>query len=202
MSLELQTRDMRLMNQCKELMSHLEASPATLPFEPRVIHTSSRTAELRALDTKVLSDPQLVQAPKTYAASKYLATLMMVYFDRLHGATGSSAQGPRSVRCVNVDPGAVRTNVMDEGFRAEGSGLAVYIAIMRWGYWLAFTFVSSKSHDVQSSSDPVVQIRPRINLASWIPGKRITRHGLRFLAGSSLYAGNPRLPRTSFSDLG
>lgn len=130
--------------QSKELMGSLQASPASLAFEPRVIHTSSRTAELRALDPNVISDPQLVQAPRTYAASKYLATLMMVHLDRLYGSPSGDKQSPRPVRCVNVDPGSVRTNVMDEGFKAEGSGLAIYIAIMRWGYWLAFAFVRTK----------------------------------------------------------
>jgi NAD(P)-dependent dehydrogenase (short-subunit alcohol dehydrogenase family) len=95
------------------------------------------------LDDDILTDPQLVQAPRTYAASKYLATLMMSHFDREYGNPESaSVDSISAVRCLNVDPGAVQTNVMDEGFRAEGAGLAVYIAIMRWGYWLAFVIVS------------------------------------------------------------
>lgn len=67
---------------------------------------------------------------------------MMSYFDREYGSQKSTPTDSIPVRCVNVDPGAVQTNVMDEGFRAEGAGLAVYIAIMRWGYWLAFVLVS------------------------------------------------------------
>jgi hypothetical protein len=77
-------------------------------------------------------------AAKTYAASTYLATLLIAHMDQHIGST----QSTRPVRCVNVDPGAVRTNVMDEGFNAEGAGLAIYVAIMRWGYWLAFMIVS------------------------------------------------------------
>jgi NAD(P)-dependent dehydrogenase (short-subunit alcohol dehydrogenase family) len=189
--------------QCKELLSHLEASPASLPFEPRVIHTSSRTAELRALDANVLSDPQLIKAPKTYAASKYLATLMMVHFDRMSRTAGSSSEGQqsRSVRCVNVDPGSVRTNVMDEGFKAEGSGLAIYIAIMRWGYWLAFTFVSSRL-GVQGLAHRIVQICSWFNMASRIPGERIPRNGIRFSARPPIHASNQRLPWTCLPDLG
>lgn len=127
--------------QSKELMSSLQASPTSVTFEPRVIHTSSRTAELRSLNPTILSDPQLIQAPRTYAASKYLATLVMVHLDRLYGSSSNEEHSSRRVRCVNVDPGSVRTHVMDEGFKAEGAGLAIYIAIMRWGYWLAFAFV-------------------------------------------------------------
>ena len=119
----------------------LQRSPSNLHFSPRIIHTSSRTAAISALQDDILSDRQLVKAPKTYAASKYLATLMMSHFDREYSTPSSSAIP--AVRCVNVDPGAVQTNVMDEGFRAEGAGLAVYIAVMRWGYWLAFVIVSS-----------------------------------------------------------
>jgi 3-keto steroid reductase len=114
-----------------------------LQFSPRIIHTSSRTAAFSALQDNIASDPQLIEAPRTYAASKYLATLMISYFDREYGNDKSASSGSvPAVRCLNVDPGAVRTNVMDEGFRAEGAGLAVYIAVMRWGYWLAFTIVS------------------------------------------------------------
>lgn len=80
----------------------------------------------------------MLHAPRTYAASKYLATLLTAHMDQDIG----SARSSRPVRCVNVDPGAVRTNVMDEGFHAEGAGLAIYVAIMRWGYWLAFMMVS------------------------------------------------------------
>jgi hypothetical protein len=68
---------------------------------------------------------------------------MVSHFDREYGTQKSaSSDTVQSVRCLNVDPGAVQTNVMDEGFRAEGAGLAVYIAVMRWGYWLAFVIVS------------------------------------------------------------
>jgi len=71
---------------------------------------------------------------------------MMSHFDREYGNPKLKSTSPvSSVRCLNVDPGAVQTNVMDEGFRAEGAGLAVYIAIMRWGYWLAFVIVSLPS---------------------------------------------------------
>lgn len=82
-------------------------------------------------------DPQMTHAAKTYAASKYLATLLVAHMDKSLGA--SDAANP--VRCVNVDPGAVRTGVMDAGFHAEGAGLALYVAFMRWGYWLAFMMV-------------------------------------------------------------
>jgi hypothetical protein len=69
---------------------------------------------------------------------------MMSHFDREYSSPSFSSPDPApAVRCVNVDPGAVQTNVMDEGFRAEGAGLAVYIAVMRWGYWLAFVIVST-----------------------------------------------------------
>jgi 3-keto steroid reductase len=125
------------------LVNLLQKSPSTLQFAPRIIHTSSRTAAFSALNDDILADPQLVQAPRTYAASKYLATLMMSHFDREYGNPKTESTSPvPAVRCLNVDPGAVQTNVMDEGFRAEGAGLAIYIAIMRWGYWLAFVIVS------------------------------------------------------------
>jgi 3-keto steroid reductase len=126
------------------LVNLLQQSPSTLQFAPRIIHTSSRTAAFSALRDDILADPQLVQAPRTYAASKYLATLMMSHFDREYGNLQPESTIPvPAVRCLNVDPGAVQTNVMDEGFRAEGAGLAIYIAIMRWGYWLAFVIVSA-----------------------------------------------------------
>lgn len=76
-------------------------------------------------------------ASRTYAASKYLATLLTAHMDREIGSSHST----KPVRCVNVDPGAVRTNVMDGGFHAEGAGLALYVNVMRWGYWLAFMMV-------------------------------------------------------------
>lgn len=125
--------------QTKELAPLLQKSPGSLPFEPRVVHTSSRTAEFGALASDVSTDPQMKHAPRTYAASKYLATLLIAHLDRELGST----RALKPVRCVNVDPGAVRTNVMDEGFSAEGAGLAIYVAIMRWGYWLAFMVVSA-----------------------------------------------------------
>lgn len=127
--------------QAKELTPLLHKSPTSLPFQPRIIHTSSRTAERRAVAPDIATDPQMKQAPRTYAASKYLATLLVSHLDRDLGSP--KAECP--VRCVNVDPGAVRTNVMDQGFHAEGAGLALYVAIMRWGYWLAFMMASSFS---------------------------------------------------------
>lgn len=130
-----------LISQAKELSPLLLKSPRSLPYEPRIVHTSSRTAELRALPADLATDPQMTHAVRTYAASKYLATLLMAHIDRDLG----SSKTDRPVRCVNVDPGAVRTNVMDGGFHAEGAGLAVYVAIMRWGYWLAFMMVSRPS---------------------------------------------------------
>lgn len=121
-----------------ELAPLLRRSPASLPYTPRIIHTSSRTAERKALSPEILTDPQMIRAPHTYAASKYLATLLVAHMD----AEWNRDSSTRRVRCVNVDPGAVRTNVMDGGFQAEGAGLAIYVAVMRWGYWLAFMMVS------------------------------------------------------------
>lgn len=78
---------------------------------------------------------------------------MMSYFDRENvNIKLASPKSGQAIRCLNVDPGAVQTNVMDEGFRAEGAGLAVYIAIMRWGYWLAFVVVNSVPFNGQSIS--------------------------------------------------
>lgn len=87
----------------------------------------------------------MIRADKTYAASKYLATLLVAHMDREIGST----RNERPVRCLNVDPGAVRTNVMDQGFHAEGAGFAMYVAFMRWGYWLAFLFVSAARLDAR-----------------------------------------------------
>ena len=182
------------------MVNLLQQSPPTLQFAPRIIHTSSRTAAFSALNDNILADPQLVQAPRTYAASKYLATLIMSHFDREYGNPKSESTSPvPAVRCLNVDPGAVQTNVMDEGFRAEGAGLAVYIAIMRWGYWLAFVIVSLPS---RRPAKLVVQVCPRLHLAPRSTRQCVPGDGIRVAHGLSLPSIHERVSGSSLSGLG
>ncbi|KAJ9118010.1 hypothetical protein QFC24_006282 [Naganishia onofrii] len=90
----------------KELHSHLQKSPQSLPTTPRVIYVSSARADPRFLPPTPAEDPQLVNTRESYDASKYVAELVTSALD------WEFAQRPgQAVRCLRVDPGVVYTGM-------------------------------------------------------------------------------------------
>lgn len=96
------------MLQSKELHDHLRKSPQNLPVTPRIIYVSSARADPRFLPENPASDPQLINTPESYDASKYVAELVTSDLDREFAERQEDGQ---VVRCLRVDPGVVYTGM-------------------------------------------------------------------------------------------
>ncbi|KAJ9102840.1 hypothetical protein QFC19_004568 [Naganishia cerealis] len=90
----------------KELHSHLQRTPQSLPTTPRVIYVTSARALPRFLPPVPAEDAQLINTPESYDASKYVAELVTSALDW----DFAQREGP-SVRCLRVDPGVVYTGM-------------------------------------------------------------------------------------------
>ncbi|WWC92215.1 uncharacterized protein L201_007169 [Kwoniella dendrophila CBS 6074] len=122
----------------KELIPLLRRSPLNLPFEPRIIYTSSLTSSFSKLSIKdPLNDYQLLQYEKSYSASKIMFDLIMVQFDKEYGSSTKNEndnENERQVRCFTTDPGCVCTN-----FFSSGMGVILWWANVKFFfYWLSF----------------------------------------------------------------
>lgn len=112
--------------QTKELQPLLAASPRQLPFDPRVVYTSSIEAEADGLKPKPLDDPELLTYESSYRASKYMGDLVMTQLDR--------DLSPSGVRCLIAEPGCVSTNIA-----VSGLGAWQWLVKIKWAcYWLSF----------------------------------------------------------------
>jgi len=106
---------------------------------PRIIYTSTCTATLDRLKADPLSDYQLLSysypyEKSNYAASKYMADLVMVQIDKEVYNAGSP------VRCLTGDPGIVMTNIGWESY-----GPFTWLRhIIWWSSWLSYLLVSSR----------------------------------------------------------
>ena len=105
--------------QSKELAPLLRQSPETLPFPPRIIYTSSCTAEYSSLKPNPLEDHQLLSYgypdnSSVYKASKYCGDLVMIQLDRQFAKAAS--EGEREIRVFTADPGVVATNIAGSTF--------------------------------------------------------------------------------------
>jgi len=131
--------------QAKELAPLLQSSPSTLPFPPRIVYTSSGTANHDSLKPDPLNDYQLLtyayQEPDglgNYAASKYMGDLIMVQLDRelVHKNTRPHDRPP--IRCLTAEPGIVCTNIFEKGL-----GPWRWLRTVLWlNYWMCLYFVS------------------------------------------------------------
>ncbi|WRT70614.1 uncharacterized protein IL334_007612 [Kwoniella shivajii] len=130
----------------KELIPLLKRSPPSLPFQPRVIYTSSLTSRYSTLHSSPLNDYQLIDYPNSYSPSKYMGDLVMTEFDRAYGTTPTSTttailspkvtvqEKDRPIRFFTVDPGCVCTN-----FFSSGMGVIMWWANVKFFfYWLSF----------------------------------------------------------------
>lgn len=115
----------------KELAVLLRASPRALPFEPRVVYTSSIEADAEGLKANPLDDYQLLTYAESYRASKYMGDLVFTALDR-DAELGQAAERP--VRCLIAEPGCVATNIAVSGF-----GAWAWVVSFKWyAYWAVF----------------------------------------------------------------
>ncbi|TXT03867.1 hypothetical protein VHUM_04290 [Vanrija humicola] len=113
----------------KELAPALRASPKTLPYDPRIVYTSSIEAEAEGLKANPLDDIQLLQYAESYRASKYMGDLVVTQLD---AELGNDPERP--VRVISAEPGCVATNIAVSGF-----GAWQWLVQLKWAcYWLAF----------------------------------------------------------------
>ncbi|BEI79618.1 hypothetical protein CcaverHIS002_0101470 [Cutaneotrichosporon cavernicola] len=111
----------------KELAPMLRKSPKTLPFEPRVVYTSSIEAEAEALSANPKDDYQLLEYTTSYRPSKYMGDLVMTQLDT------QLSLDERPVRCLIAEPGCVATNIA-----VAGLGAWQWLVNLKWiCYWLS-----------------------------------------------------------------
>jgi len=125
----------------------LQRSPSTLPFQPRIVYTSSTTALLKYLRPNPLDDYQLLTygedfAHPVYKASKYCADTVMVQLDRSFAKQADT--GEREVRVFTADPGIAQTSLSDTVFQ----GWWWYVAVLKWFQGFANVLVSLYQCDV------------------------------------------------------
>lgn len=128
--------------QAKELLPMLQRSPSSLPFQPRIVYTSSTTALLKYLRPNPLDDYQLLTygadfTYPVYKASKYSADLVMVQLDRSFAKQASA--GEREVRVFTADPGIAATSLAESVFH----GWWWFVAILKWFQGFANVLVSA-----------------------------------------------------------
>ncbi|WVW80930.1 hypothetical protein I302_102921 [Kwoniella bestiolae CBS 10118] len=124
----------------KELIPLLRRSPPSLPFQPRIIYTSSCTSSSSKLSSEPLNDYQLIEYEKSYSASKYMGDLIMVQLDKQYGSPSPSTstasvdqeggEKERPVRVFTADPGCVATN-----FFMNGLGLVLWWAHFKFFFY-------------------------------------------------------------------
>jgi 3-keto steroid reductase len=128
----------------KELAPLLRKSPKSLPFEPRVVYTSSIEAEAEALNETPTDDYQLLEYKTSYRPSKYMGDLVMTQLDT------QLSTGERPVRCLIAEPGCVATNIA-----VAGLGAWQWLVNIKWiCYWLSFYLahlLGSPHHPVWAS---------------------------------------------------
>ena len=127
--------------QAKELAPLLKLSPASLPLSPRIIYTSSGTAEFVELKENPLDDYQLITygedwSSSVYRASKYCGDLVMLQLDLLFEKEAQT--GERGIRVFIGDPGCVLTNIAISTFGSIGW----IITFLQFCQSLTFWFVS------------------------------------------------------------
>jgi hypothetical protein len=117
----------------------LQRSPKSLPFDPRIVYTSSLTALYKTLKPDPLDDYQLLTYGRdfrysSYSSSKYLGDLLMVQLDKDLGIEDGSYERP--VRCLAAEPGCVYSGL----FSAFGSFKPIEW-LFKNSYWLTFYLV-------------------------------------------------------------
>lgn len=129
----------------QELAPLLRKSPSTLPFQPRIVYTSSIEAEAESLSSTPKDDYQLLSYEGSYRASKYMGDLVMTQLDAQLGT------GDAPVRCLIAEPGCVATNIA-----VAGLGAWSWLVNIKWiCYWLSFWFanlIGSTHHPVWATS--------------------------------------------------
>jgi 3-keto steroid reductase len=128
--------DMLTRSQANELLPLLQQSPASLPFSPRVVYTTSSTAELSDFDMFDRADTQLRTARTVYAPSKYAGDLLINDFDRKHGEP-SGGNKPKGVRALAAEPACVATNAAKDYILDSP-----FFAFLQFANWLVFALVS------------------------------------------------------------
>ncbi|KAL1409849.1 3-keto-steroid reductase [Vanrija albida] len=112
----------------KELAPALRASPKSLPYDPRIVYTSSIEAEAEGLNPSPLDDIELLTYESSYRASKYMGDLVVTQLDAELGA------GDRPIRVISAEPGCVATNIA-----VSGLGAWQWLVQLKWAcYWLSF----------------------------------------------------------------
>ncbi|KAJ9103058.1 hypothetical protein QFC21_002480 [Naganishia friedmannii] len=140
----------------KELHSHLQKSPSSLPTTPRVIYVSSARADPRFLPPIPADDPQLVDTLESYDASKYVAELVTSALD------WEFAQRPgQAVRCLRVDPGVVYTGMFKPFLPL----------LLEWCMVLTFYIVSASHYTRWTSAYPLLPCSHGGSVQRYIPSE-------------------------------
>ncbi|OCF78562.1 3-keto sterol reductase [Kwoniella mangroviensis CBS 8886] len=132
----------------QELIPLLRRSPPSLPFQPRIIYTSSCTSSFSKLSSEPLNDYQLINYEKSYSASKYMGDLIMAQLDKQYGSSSSTNDEDenqiRPVRAFTADPGCVATNLFMNGFGFILWWVKIKFFFYHWSFVLCRLMGSTK----------------------------------------------------------